>query len=588
MIRRPVLLALVLACAAAGALHPAGALCAAEPAPPSTPAEMRDLAHAWYAWYYEQFPVAATDAGLHDGDARLTDYGTAARQAREEKAAALLGQLQAFPTATWKPDDRADLELLRAHVKRLAFDEGVLRRWRRDPGLYVNECSNALFSLIKREYAPRPVRARAATARMRQMPALLATARQNLAEGVPLLASLAIQSIDGIPPLFHDSLDPLQAELDGAEKEEFHAAREAALQALREFRQWLRTAQRSMKAPLAMGREAYEELLRDVYLLPMGPDDLVRLGEVELSRARALEAMLPDPTLADTLPPQTGAGAATGPRDYLTRYEAQTSVLIDHLQAHDLLTVPAWLGPFQIVPLPSAFKPTSPGGFMNPPGTFDTDPTGFYFIPPYDPNSRNFYIRAALSNPLPILGHEGIPGHFLQLSISNHNPNEIRRLSQDGVFVEGWALYTEEMLLRTGLYDAPGAGPEAEAGKAQVLRLNRYRAARIPVDVKLATGEWTFGQAVDYFMKEGGLDREAATGEAAGAAVDPGQKMNYIVGKYQIQRLLGLYREARGRSFRLRSFHDELLALGGMPLCLAEYLMLGNETACRPASADAR
>jgi uncharacterized protein (DUF885 family) len=555
------------------------------PAPPSPapgPSAMRDLAHDYFQWYYGQFPVLASDAGLHDGDARLTDFGASARHARVERVASLLRQLEGFPAAAWSPDDRVDLALLQAHMRRVVFDESVLRRWRRDPGLYVDECANGIFSLVKKEYAPQSVRGRAAAARMRQMPALLAAARQNLDEGVPLLASLATQAIDGIGPLFLETLAPLGADLEGADREEFVAARDAAMQALRDFRSWLRTAQRSMKAPLGIGREAYEELLRDIYLLPMGPEELARLGEVELTRARALEAMLPDPTLADTLPPQTGAGGATGPRDYLSRYEAQTSVLIDHIQARELLTIPVWLGPFQIEALPAAFRPTSPGGFMNPPGVFDPDPSGFYFIPPYDPNSRNFYVRAALSNPLPILGHEGIPGHFLQLSIANHNPNEIRRLSQDGVFIEGWALYTEELLLRTGLYDSASQTDVGEAGKAQVLRLMRYRAARIPVDVRLATGEWTFGQAVEYFMKEGGLDREAATGEAAGAAVNPGQKMNYITGKHQIQRLLGMYRDKRGRAFRLRDFHDELLALGSIPLCLAEWLMLGHEDACRP------
>jgi uncharacterized protein (DUF885 family) len=575
--------AVLLALAAALAAPEAGPTAAPAPGPSA----MRDLAHGYFLWYHEQFPVLASDAGLHDGDSRLTDFGADARAAREKHVSSLLRRLEALPAASWSPDDRVDLALLQAHMRRVLFDESVLRRWSRDPGLYVDECANGIFSLLKREYAPRAERARAAAARLRRMPALLATARQNLSEGVPLLASLATQAIDGIGPLFLDSLEPLRSEVQGSELQEFTAARDEALQALRDFRAWLRTAQRSMKAPLAIGREAYEELLRDIHLLPIGPEDLARLGEVELSRARALEAMLPDPALADTLPAQTGPGGVTGAREYLSRYEAQTSVLIDHIQARDLLTVPAWIGPFQIEPLPAAFRPTSPGGFMNPPGVFDTDPSGFYFLPPYDPNSRNFYVRAALSNPLPILGHEGIPGHFLQLSIANHNPNEIRRLSQDGVFIEGWALYTEELLLRTGLYDGPSQKEAGEAGKAQVLRLMRYRAARIPVDVRLATGEWTFGQAVEYFMKEGGLDREAATGEAAGAAVNPGQKMTYITGKHQIQRLLGLYREKRGRAFRLRDFHDELLALGSMPLCLAEWLMLGNEGACHPAAAPA-
>src|SRR5205807_1542683 len=81
--------------------------------------------------------------------------------------------------------------------------------------------------------------------------------------------------------------------------------------------------------------------------------------------------------------------------------------------------------------------------FMNPPGLYDKDGGGFYFIPTYNPTSRNFYIRAAIEDPRPILGHEGIPGHFLQLSIAKHLQNEIRREHRDGVFIEGWALYTE-------------------------------------------------------------------------------------------------------------------------------------------------
>ena len=89
--------------------------------------------------------------------------------------------------------------------------------------------------------------------------------------------------------------------------------------------------------------------------------------------------------------------------------------------------------------------------------------------------------------------------------------DEIRRQHGDTVFTEGWALYGEEMLAREGLY------PADSAGAGQVLRLARYRAARIGVDVNLHTGRWTFEQAVDYFMEAGGLDKEAATGEAAGA-----------------------------------------------------------------------
>jgi uncharacterized protein (DUF885 family) len=236
-----------------------------------------------------------------------------------------------------------------------------------------------------------------------------------------------------------------------------------------------------------------------------------------------------------------------------------------------------YLGKFEIRQLPEAFKPTSPGGFMNPPGVYDKDSTGFYFIPTYNRESKNFYIRAAIEDPRPILGHEGIPGHFLQLSIANHLKDEIRRQHDNNVFIEGWALYGEEMLMRSGLY------PIDSASQGQVLRLARYRSARIGVDVNLHTGKWTFEQAVQYFMEAGGLDREAAKGEAAGAASSPTQKISYIIGKWQIMELLGRYHDKVGKDFRLGQFHDQLISHGSLPLSIINWIMLDDSSAIEQA-----
>jgi uncharacterized protein (DUF885 family) len=291
---------------------------------------------------------------------------------------------------------------------------------------------------------------------------------------------------------------------------------------------------------------------------------------VELTRYRALESWLKDPTLSSPDP----ARAKHIPKDqseFLAAYEAREKDIIDFLTARHLVTIPSYVGAFKIRQLPEAFKPTSPGGFMNAPGIYDRDSTGFFYIPTYDPKSGNFYIRAAIEDPRPILGHEGIPGHFLQLSIGNQLKNEIRRQHSDNVFVEGWALYGEEMLLREGLY------PEQSSSHGQVLRLSRYRAARIGVDVNLHTGRWTFDQAVKYFMDGGGLDREAAEGEAAGAASSPSQKISYITGKWQIMRLLGKYRDREGKNFRLGAFHDQLIGYGSLPVSVIEWLMFDDD-----------
>jgi uncharacterized protein (DUF885 family) len=328
-----------------------------------------------------------------------------------------------------------------------------------------------------------------------------------------------------------------------------------------------------------MGEANYNYYLKHVLLLPLDAAEVEMIGRVELTRYRALEALLPDPKLADPDPKRSG-NIPPDQESFLKAYESREQEMIDFLKQHNLLTVPDYLGPFQIRQLPEAFKPTSPGGFMNAPGVYDKDPTGFYFIPTYNPDSKNFYIRAAIEDPRPILGHEGIPGHFLQLSIANHLSDEIRRQHQDGVFVEGWALYGEEMLMRTGLY------PNNSAAQGQILRLSRYRAARIGVDVNLHTGRWSFEQAVKYFMEAGGLDREAAEGEVAGAASSPHQKISYIVGKWQIMNLLGRYKDRQGENFRLGQFHDDLIKNGSLPLSIIDWILLDDDTAVRKVITD--
>ncbi|MBA2242132.1 MAG: DUF885 domain-containing protein [Chthoniobacterales bacterium] len=433
----------------------------------------------------------------------------------------------------------------------------------------MGECSNGVFSLLKKEYDTPRNRALAATARLKQMPALLTEGLKNLQAPVKLYAQLAIQSARSIDSLFTGSLMTLAPDLPAGEREALVQARDTAVAALHSYADELEKRLPKMVDFAPMGEANYNYYLKHALLLPLDATQVEMIGRVELARYRALESMLPDPALADPNPARSKS-IPPDQESFLAAYESRQTEMIGFLKERNLLTLPDYLGPFQIRQLPEAFKPTSPGGFMNPPGVYDRDPSGFFFIPTYNPESKNFYIRAAIEDPRPILGHEGIPGHFLQLSIANHVPNEIRRQNDDGVFIEGWALYGEEMLLRSGLY------PENSAAHGQILRLSRYRSARIGVDVNLHVGRWTFEQAVRYFMEAGGLDREAAEGEAAGAASDPTQKIWYITGKWQIMNLLGRYRDKHGANFRLGQFHDDLIQNGSLPLSVVEWRLLDD------------
>jgi len=537
----------------------------------AAPADLRKLADDYYNWRNQNYPVASSDAGLHTWDSKLTDYGLSPLLARRLHVKEVLAKVRAMQTEKWSKDDRIDWLLFRAQIEGVAFFDRVIDFEETDPQTYVNECSNGIFSLLKKDYDTPRNRSLAATSRLKQMPFVIEQGKRNLIKPVRLYAQLAIDSARSIDSLFTDSLMTLAKDLPPAEKNDLIKARDAAIASLHGFADYLEKRLPGMVPFKPMGEENYNYLLKNIYLLPLDAKQLEMLGQAELARYRGLESMLPDPSLADPNPLR----AKTIPKDqndFLKAYESREAEMIGFLKDNHLVTLPAYLGRFEIRQLPEAFKPTSPGGFMNPPGVYDKDPSGFYFIPTYNPKSGNFYIRAAIEDPRPLLGHEGIPGHFLQLSIANHLPDEIRRQHGDGIFVEGWALYGEEMLMRSGLY------PVNSASQGQVLRLARYRAARIGVDVNLHTGRWTFEEAVKYFMEAGGLDREAAEGEAAGAAASPTQKITYMTGKWQIMRLLGKYRDQKGKDFRLGQFHDDLLKNGSLPLSIVEWILLDDRS----------
>jgi uncharacterized protein (DUF885 family) len=539
----------------------------------ATPETLRATAEKYYQWRNETRPVVSSDQGLHTWDDKLTDYSPAAINARAKHVRDLLAQVRAMESATrsWSRDDRIDWLLFRAQLEEVAFYDRVFRFTETNPQIYVGECSSGVFSLLKKDYDQPRKRALAATARLKRMPALMEQAKRNLKHPVRLYAQLAIASARGIDPLFKESLMTLAEGLSTAERDELIKARDAALAAIHSFAGWLEKDLARMAPFVPMGEQNYNYFLKHVYLLPRDAKQVAMLGEAELARYGAMEALLPDPSLADPDPARSKSIPADQ-QSFLQAYESRQEEMIRFMKEKRLISMPSHIGPFYIRQLPEAFKPTSPGGFMNPPGVYDKDNSGFFFIPTYNPKSQNFYIRAAIEEPRPILGHEGVPGHFFQISIANHLKNEIRRQHDDGIFIEGWALYTEEMLLRTGLY------AENSPAHGQVLRLSRYRAARIGVDVNLQTGKWTFEEAVKYFMEAGGLDREAAEGEAAGAASDPTQKITYMVGKWQIMRLLGRYRDRHAKDYRLGQFHDDLLKNGSLPLSVVEWILLDDRS----------
>ena len=128
-------------------------------------AALRKMAEDYYNWRNPNFPVFSSDAGLHTWDNRLTDYSPAKINERNQYVRKLLDQVRAMPAAKWAKDDRIDWMLFRSQLENADFGARILQSENRDPQLYVGECSNGIFSLLKKEYDAPQKRALAATER---------------------------------------------------------------------------------------------------------------------------------------------------------------------------------------------------------------------------------------------------------------------------------------------------------------------------------------------------------------------------------------------------------------------------------------
>jgi uncharacterized protein (DUF885 family) len=213
---------------------------------------------------------------------------------------------------------------------------------------------------------------------------------------------------------------------------------------------------------------------------------------------------------------------------------------------------------------------------MQPPGPFDDFKTSYFYVPPV-PDQFNIgqveYYYNYVHNRQFRGGvvHEAYPGHHLQISIANQHPSKIRKSFHDYFFIEGWALYCEELMARSMLYQDDTLGAFINA-----LQGVKFRAARVIVDVMLQTGQISYDDAVKYMVEVLGRNRDYVAREVSRYITNPGQASSYLLGKVQLLALLDDFRKTQGADFSFIGFHDNLLSYGSIPIALIKRLMLAE------------
>ena len=161
--------------------------------------------------------------------------------------------------------------------------------------------------------------------------------------------------------------------------------------------------------------------------------------------------------------------------------------------------------------------------------------------------------------------HEGIPGHHMQISVAQEMTGlpKFRQHSFNSGYIEGWALYAEQLGKEVGFYQ----DPVSDYGR---LASERFRAVRLVVDTGIHSKGWTREQVVDYFRKSGTIDEPMIQSETDRYIAWPGQALSYKLGQLKFLELRERAQKELGTKFDVRTFHDEMLSGGVLPLDLLD------------------
>lgn len=229
---------------------------------------------------------------------------------------------------------------------------------------------------------------------------------------------------------------------------------------------------------------------------------------------------------------------------------------------------PGWFGllaskPCKIEPVPEADAPSSPPAYYVWP-SLDGSRDGVYFANTYQAERRDRFTCEVIAF------HEAVPGHHLQLSVSqelSHLP-VVRRIAPVNVYAEGWGLYTERLADEMGLYSS-------ELDRLGMLAMDSLRAGRLVVDTGMHAKGWSRGQAIGYLKENTPLSELEITSEVDRYIAYAGQALSYMVGRLEIQRLRAKAESARGGRFDIKSFHDVVLGNGSLPLGVLDEVVSG-------------
>jgi uncharacterized protein (DUF885 family) len=521
-------------------------------------------------------PTTASGVGYHRHhgaalDDLLEDFSPAGIKASLNLQSDIEVRIGKLDSKSLSAEQRADIDIIHDAIEATRLDVEDIQSYRHNPTTYVELIGNALYTPYVLHFAAAEERFKHIIKRLHLIPQLIHQAKDNLQDSPEIWNKVAreenagnVELIDGVlrtncpAPLLHD----------------YEQAAAPALDALRGFNIWLDTSLSKRTADWRLGQRRYATKFRFVLATGKTPETLLSEAEADLAKTRNEMVQLAAPKTVEQALAEVALHHAT-PATYIGAAKQSLATATAFVKLKDLVTLPPNAN-LQVIETPVFMRGIYGAGGFNQAPALEPKLRAFYWVTPIPDSWPQQRIDSKLreyndSGLQHLTVHEAMPGHYVQAEYANNVQPRSRRLLRNifgnGPYVEGWAVYTQQLMAEQGyLSDTPGYRLTLAKQMARVL-------VNTILDVRLQTMDMTDRQALELMTKGAYQETEEATAKLQRAKLSSCQLPTYYAGYKGWLGVREHYKNTHGEAMTLKQFHEASLREGAVPLPVLDELL---------------
>ncbi len=542
---------------------------------------------------WKVYPGWASSVGYHKYDNVLIVPNEASRKNEAAFCNKQLAELHKFQLNGLSDLNKVDYHLIENQLKYAVWSIEELLAWQWDPTNY-NVCGS-FADMLGNTYAPLDTRLKSFKAKMANVPAFYAAAKLNVKHPTREHTQLAIEQNLGGISVFEKDLDVAltESKLPATEKQAIKASAAKCVTAIQDFAQWLKTMDNPMPRSFRLGNSLYDKKFdfeisagstaEDIFFKATNHKKMLHEHMMELTKRLWLRYFGTKEIPADNLTAikmmiDTISLKHVSAAEFQQQIEHQIPFLTEFIKRKNLI----YIDPSKplVVRREPEYMAGVAGASINAPGPYDKNGNTYYNVGSldgWDAEKAESYLREYNHYILQILNiHEAIPGHYTQLVYANRSPSIIKSILGNNAMIEGWAVYTERMMLENG-YDGDRGLDSKEASDEMWLMYDKWNlrsTCNFILDYNVHAKEMSKERAMNFLMNEAFQEKTEAEGKWRRVSVSQVQLACYFTGFNEIYELRSDMEKRLGKDYDLKKFHEQFLSYGSAPVKYIREMMM--------------